>query len=187
MTWTDEEITERLFVEDVAAPGVAAVVFGSASPARARLRVERAVALHHDGLVPTLLLSGGACGDGARCEAELMADHARRLGVPDRALVLETHSTNTFENARFSATTLETMGMFACAATLLLVSAPWHLSRVVRTMRARVRPETRLLAVPSTEAESAATWRRDEATRATVQGEARIFEAFCAAGLLGPR
>jgi DTW domain-containing protein YfiP/uncharacterized SAM-binding protein YcdF (DUF218 family) len=69
-----------------------------------------AAKLFHRGLAATLVFSGGI-GTGPhsgrnllgweRPEAEVMADEARRLGVPDDAILVEPESRNSGENIRF--------------------------------------------------------------------------------------
>lgn len=63
-------------------------------------RVTKAVEFWREGLAPRIALTGGN-GKWQPSEAEASASLARRLGVPDSALVLENHSTSTIENARF--------------------------------------------------------------------------------------
>jgi uncharacterized SAM-binding protein YcdF (DUF218 family) len=65
-------------------------------------RIERAVELWHEGAAPVLVFTGGPHKDRAS-EASVAARHARQLGVPDEALILEERSSSTEENARFSA------------------------------------------------------------------------------------
>lgn len=74
---------------------------GQPSVALAR-RVEAAVDLWAAGRADTLVLTGGR-GDTGVVEAEVAATVAEKLGVPRSAMVLETRSTSTDENARFAA------------------------------------------------------------------------------------
>jgi uncharacterized SAM-binding protein YcdF (DUF218 family) len=74
---------------------------GVPSPAL-RARTELAVALFEEGLAPELAFTGGL-GENPPTEAQAAAAHARALGVPDAAIVLEDRSTSTEENARFLA------------------------------------------------------------------------------------
>ena len=75
---------------------------GSPSGHLAR-RVERAVALWHQGRAPIVVLTGG----GEPSEAAVAARHAARLGLPPSVTVLEERSGNTEENARFTASLIE--------------------------------------------------------------------------------
>ena len=74
---------------------------GTPSPTL-RARLEKAVALYHQGLAPRLLFSGGV-GLHPPAEARVMLELAVRLGVPPEACVLEETSHSTEQNARFSA------------------------------------------------------------------------------------
>lgn len=71
---------------------------GTPSPALMR-RIEYGCHLYHLGRAKTLLLSGGAVGS-PHPEAEVMADHARRLGVPAASLLIESQARTTRDNAR---------------------------------------------------------------------------------------
>jgi uncharacterized SAM-binding protein YcdF (DUF218 family) len=74
---------------------------GRPSVALAR-RVQRAAELWAAGRSEVIVLTGGS-GDSGPVEAEVAAEVAESLGVPRSALVLETRSTSTDENARFAA------------------------------------------------------------------------------------
>jgi hypothetical protein len=184
MEWTPEEIEERLFAEDAPSRGDAGVVFGSADPVLLLARAETAAEIHRSGLVPLVVSSGGSPHGDVATEADAMRRCMRARGVPDDAILSEAESTSTFENARFSSALLAERGLLRPGAVLLLVSSPWHLGRVVRTVRPHVPPTTRLLAIPSREGCAAATWRTDAVCRGRVETEARIFQAFVAAGIL---
>ncbi|HTE51482.1 MAG TPA: YdcF family protein [Kofleriaceae bacterium] len=91
-------------------------------------RVRAGVELWQRGLAPILCLSGGGAGriapDRPR-EADVMAAHARALGVPDSALRLERESLSTADNARMSAALLAAEG----CRRVWLVSQPFHTRR----------------------------------------------------------
>ncbi len=75
---------------------------------------------HRFGLV---ILSGGPIE-----EAEGMRDLATTLGIPEAALALETQSTNTRENARYSVAILRERGL----DTAVVVTSATHLRRAVK-------------------------------------------------------
>ncbi len=83
-------------------------------------RVLGGVALWRRGLAPTLVFSGGCTGGAHRAEAEVMADAARVAGVPAAALVVETRSRTTAENAR------EVARLLAPGASVWVVTQPFH-------------------------------------------------------------
>lgn len=74
---------------------------GTPSVALAR-RVQKAAELWAEGRAEVIVLTGGR-GDTGVVEAEVAAAVAESLGVPRAAMVLETRSTSTDENARFAA------------------------------------------------------------------------------------
>jgi uncharacterized SAM-binding protein YcdF (DUF218 family) len=95
---------------------------GGASTALQR-RVDRGVQLYREGAAPLLVLSGG--GAGPLPEAEIMRRAALALGVSEAALLIESGSRNTFENARDTGLLLRSRGL----RSVLLVSDRAHLPR----------------------------------------------------------
>jgi len=87
-------------------------------------RVQRAVELYREGRAETIVLTGGV-GDGGVAEAEVAATLAESLGVPRAAMVLETQSTSTEQNARFAA---EAFG----GRKVLVVTDAYHVLRSER-------------------------------------------------------
>lgn len=71
--------------------------------------------LYHAGLFPTLVLSGGNNSYTAarfpRGEAVHFRDHVMELGVPESAILVEPHATNTGENIIFARRTLRSAGI----------------------------------------------------------------------------
>jgi len=96
---------------------------------RLRRRVALGVALYREGTAPLILMSGG--GAGAITEAAVMRDLAREAGVPETALLLESESRNTFENAAYTARLLHGIGR----RRIVLVSDRAHLPRASRMFR----------------------------------------------------
>lgn len=84
-----------------------------------RRRIGHAVSLYKAGAAPRLMLCGGAG------EARAMHDAALAAGVPAEAILLDTVSTSTFENAREAARLMRSHGL----STALLVSDGYHLPR----------------------------------------------------------
>jgi len=97
---------------------------GSPSLALQR-RTATAVELWREGRAPVLLLTGGV-GDFPPSEARAAADYAQKLGVPAEALILESRSTSTEENARFAADAAPQL------KRVLVVSDAFHIFRVER-------------------------------------------------------
>lgn len=84
----------------IAVPGAAVYPGGVPSPALRR-RVELAVRLWGEGRAPVILMTGGV-GRHPPAEADVAAELARALGVPDAAILREGRSTTTDENARLA-------------------------------------------------------------------------------------
>lgn len=107
----------------------AIVVLGCASLSRLEGRLARGVELFREGAARLLLLSGG--GRGAEPEAAIMQKLALASGVPERVLLIEPNSRNTWENARESARLLRRHGL----GRVLLVSDRSHLPRAALLFR----------------------------------------------------
>lgn len=96
-------------------------------------RAWHAARLYHAGKAPRILLSGGLSSsrrDGLT-EAELMRLFLRDLGIPDEAMILETQSTNTRENALYCATILRDAGW----SSAILVTSAMHMPRSWRSFK----------------------------------------------------
>lgn len=114
-----------------------AVVFGARVLASGQLttsledRVHTAAGLYADGLVDTLIMSGGV-GESGHDEAEAMRDRAIELGVPERAIVLDHRGLDT------DRTVANTVAMFAPdgSTRVLAVSQFYHLPRIKMAYRA---------------------------------------------------
>ena len=109
---------------------------------------ERAAELYRGGAAPRVAFSGavGALTAGlfaGRSEAAAFADVAAAAGVPREAMLLEEASTNTGENARFTAAALQAAAAAAAAGTgapaagaprrILLVQKPYMEMRTLAT------------------------------------------------------
>lgn len=122
-----------LYTEDALGPADVILAFGCADPAVG----ERAARLYLQGYAPWLLFSGGL-GKGtqgrlAESEAETYAHSARKLGVPKERMLLETRSTNTGENLRFSHALLREKGIDV--HTALVVHQPNMGKRIRATLQ----------------------------------------------------
>ena len=102
------------------------------------LRVaEHAADLFHRKLAPRVVLSGGIgtrlAGPWVRPEAEMFAEVMRARGVPESALLLETRSTNTGENVRFTRELLAEQGL--SVRSVIAVQKPYMERRTFATIR----------------------------------------------------
>ena len=90
-------------------------------------RLLYAVKLYQDGLAPLILLTGGRIQwfGGESSEAESMATIMEVMGVPRDALLLESRSLNTYENAVYTKEILDRRNI----NQILLVTSAAHMSR----------------------------------------------------------
>jgi uncharacterized SAM-binding protein YcdF (DUF218 family) len=110
-------------------PGAAG---GDANLSAAADRLVYAARLYALGKAPVILISGGHSG-GASSDAESV--HAGALlagwGIPESAILTETESINTYENAVYSKLMLDQHGL----KTVLLVTSAMHMPRALATFR----------------------------------------------------
>ncbi|MGW4411567.1 YdcF family protein [Nonomuraea sp. NPDC004702] len=101
-----------------------------------------AVRLYHDSWFPTLVFSGATSPTTAarfpRGEAIHYREHALELGVPDEAILVEPHATNTGQNIALSRRALADAGLRP--GSVLLISKPYMERRAYATAR-KVWPE----------------------------------------------
>ncbi len=118
-------------LQDRAQPADAIVILGSMvypgarpGPALTR-RTQHAVALYARGLAPVIICSGGQAGSETSTEAAAACNLAAALGVPRGALIEETRSRSTEENALDTAAILAAHGW----RTVVLSTDGYHLYR----------------------------------------------------------
>ncbi len=87
-------------------------------------RLTHAALLYRAGKAPRVLFSGGS-GTGGRPEADQMEEYLLLMGVPAQAILLERASTDTRENAVYSAQLLRKHGLHS----VLLVTSAFHMPR----------------------------------------------------------
>lgn len=148
---------------------------------------ERAAELFHRGLAPWIVFSGGRghrWADLERSEAELFAEIAMARGVPPHKIVVETRSTNTAENIRFSSELFRERGLQVTSA--LLVTIPPFQRRAALTAKTH-RPDIRCLNCPSDWGDPSG-WDDAELTLVArlCAGEIRRLRDYPARGFLCP-
>lgn len=111
--------------QDRARPADVIVVLGGGTSGTLR-RTEHAVRLYRQGLAPYLICTGGRQ-DHTRSEAALCAQVAQDGGVPAVAIIEESHSLSTEENALQAARIMRQRGW----QEAVLVSDNFHLWRAV--------------------------------------------------------
>ena len=89
--------------------------------------------LYQEGAAPKIVLSGGRVGwyGGESSEAESMATILELIGVPRTALILESRSLNTYDNALFTKEILEREQI----GRILLVTSAAHMPRSIAIFR----------------------------------------------------
>lgn len=104
-------------------PGMA--VYGERKPGLGlQARLELALELYREKRAPWIVVSGGDVGD--HNEAEVMVEWLRAHGVPSDAIISESRSRSTRENAIYSAPLMKQRGI----KRALIVSQWFHLPRV---------------------------------------------------------
>ena len=94
-------------------------------------RVDEGLLLAQQGLVSTLLMSGGLDYEDDRIEAVTMEAHARSKGFQG-GILLESRSSSTLENLAFSRPILEAAGI----KNIIVTSEPYHMWRVKKLVEA---------------------------------------------------
>ncbi len=92
-------------------------------------RLERSLVEHATSKVSLIIVSGGTEWDGV-AEATAMSNWLVARGVPELAILRESRSTNTFENARYVVACLKERGLFG--ERLGLITCDWHMPRALR-------------------------------------------------------
>ena len=121
---------------DQAQPAGSIVVLGAAqydgkpSPVL-RARLDHAIDLWNRHLGKVIVFTGGQAYGDTTSEAEVSRSYARKHGVPDSAILLETKGRTTRESMLAVADTLGTRGI----TTAILVSDPFHMLRLSITGR----------------------------------------------------
>ena len=116
---------------DETRPAQAIVVLGAAQYAGKpspvlRARLDHALELWNRHLASLLILTGGTGSGDTTSEAAVGRTYARKHGVPDSAILVETEGRTTSESMRAVAGMLEVRGL----QSALLVSDPFHMLRL---------------------------------------------------------
>ncbi len=93
-------------------------------------RVDTAARLYHAGRAPLVIVSGAAL-DGSVSEAQIMANALRQQGVPDAAILQESRSLTTHENAVYTARLLNERQLHR----VLVVTSALHMPRAMGVFR----------------------------------------------------
>ncbi|HLT99399.1 MAG TPA: YdcF family protein [Burkholderiaceae bacterium] len=93
-------------------------------------RVDTAAELYHADRAPIIIVSGAAL-EGSVSEAQIMANALRQQGVPAEAIVQESESLTTYENAVYTARILKERNI----DRILLVTSALHMPRAMGVFR----------------------------------------------------
>jgi uncharacterized SAM-binding protein YcdF (DUF218 family) len=143
--WTISAIGVVIYSErDESRPASAIIVLGAAqyvghpSPVL-RARLDHAIALWRAGLAPVLIVTGGRGPRDTTSEGDASHTYALRQGVPDTAILVETHGRTSVESMRAVAEMMHDRGM----TTAIVVSDPFHMLRLkVLASRMGITPYT---------------------------------------------
>ena len=122
---------ERYAYEDQAAPADVICVFGAAEYAGRpspvlRARLDHALTLYEQGIAPVVLTLGGSAPGDAFSEGQVGQAYLMANGVPEKAIIAETQSRNTEEQARRIVAIARANGY----RRVIIVSDPAHLFRI---------------------------------------------------------
>ena len=121
-----------LFLEDNMIEADVAIVFGMNEWQRP---VERAIDLYQSSKARFLLFTGGFNHNFGACEAVAMSDFARKAGLPDRAILVESRAAHTEENILFSKKILDSHPDLCNIRSVTLVTIHYHLRRAIMAAR----------------------------------------------------
>ena len=124
--WDQGQRDERRPADAIVVMG-AAQYDGRPSPVFAA-RIDHAIDLFHEGVAPTLVVTGGKAEGDRTTEAASARAYAISRGVPDHAILLEDQSRTTLESIRGVASIMGEHDL----ATAVFVSDPSHMLRVLR-------------------------------------------------------
>lgn len=180
----DEEISQFVFLSEPPVIADLGMVFGAANETDLLRRARHGAELYRSGYIAKLMVTGGGVLAEHDPESKRMAAIAREHGVPDDDLIVEDRSSNTFENAQFSAAILQERGLLDKISSIILISSEWHMRRVLWTARRYFPANIRFLCCPVMEGCTRNTWMHSEACREQVLGEALLLTTFLRSGAL---
>ncbi|MBI5466772.1 MAG: YdcF family protein [Candidatus Kerfeldbacteria bacterium] len=104
---------------------------GDHLPPQAKQRVLEAQELHAANIAPMVIMSGGLNHKTGLTESKEMVLFGYQHGLPLEAMIAETQSTSTWENAKFSLTVMSQRGW----TTATVTTSPYHTWRACRMFR----------------------------------------------------
>lgn len=116
-------------------------------------RTREAVELYEHGLAGMILFSGAAEDKSGPSNAAAMRQSAINDGVPPENILIEEDSTNTTENALFSAGIIKKQG----AKSIILVTSPYHQRRASLNFQKALGPDIEIINHSATDS----AWRKN--------------------------
>lgn len=178
-----EEITKYIFLEDTDPSGDIALVFGTWDAWKES--VDKAAALYKIGLVPKIIVSGGANPKSGVVEGDLMAKELKKVGVPEIDILRENRSRNTLENVLFSKEIIEREIGLKNIHTIVAVVKNFHARRALMTLRKHMPSHIQLRASAYVSLYynfSKDNWWKSSFGKEQVLGEVKKIEAYLAKG-----
>jgi hypothetical protein len=144
-----------------------------------------AVSLFRAGLVPRILVSGGATPGGPGTEAQQIGSLIRAAGVPGDALLLEHLATHSGENAAFAMPILEAAGLLG-ARRVVVLGLLCTGRRYAMHLHLHWPAPEKLCRPVAYGPVRRGTWHLHPQARARVLGEVAKVPRYLAAGFLAP-
>ncbi|MFC4991857.1 YdcF family protein [Rubritalea tangerina] len=94
-------------------------------------RIDHAIKLYKDGRVSKVLLTGGFGENAQFAESEVALEYCKKMGVPERDLLIEKQSQTTEQNIIEAQQVMQQEELDSA----LIVSDPWHLKRALAMTR----------------------------------------------------
>lgn len=136
--WPTDLLARPLAVDETLRPADSIIVLGSGTrrgpdplPSQAKLRTDKGIELWQAGLAPTVIISGGKSKVTGLIESNVMAGYAIERGLATENIVLEEHSTSTWENAEESIKIMADQKM----SSAIVVTSTYHSWRACKVFR----------------------------------------------------
>jgi uncharacterized SAM-binding protein YcdF (DUF218 family) len=96
-------------------------------------RIFQALDLYHQHKIDKIFISGGAgyISKPYETEAVFIREYLLKIGVPDSAIVIESKSKNTIENALYTRQKLHELKQFSATQKYLLITSGYHMKRAM--------------------------------------------------------
>lgn len=180
---TRQAITDFLFLEDPPQPVDLSFVLGSPTISS----IIPAVELYKNGLTKKIVISGHGPKADSSPEWKIYQDYAIDNGVLPADIFVETKSSNTLENFRFSRDLIEKVIGWKNIHLVSLSAKPYHMRRALMTARMQWPAHINYVMRPSNAPDDppASTWWETESGRLFALAELRAIGTYALAGDIG--